>query len=84
MKKLYSWDEINCEIVEMTASEMRAANEQTGWEFGKRYKNGVRLDNGGHFHIALSVRAESKGEASAKFEIDPTYRNMMLENGDSK
>jgi hypothetical protein len=47
MKKLYSWDEINCEIVEMTASEMRAANEQTGWEFGKRYKNGVRLDNGG-------------------------------------
>ena len=72
MKKLFAWDELGCELEERDPDELRALNEEGGWEFHHSLPNGVSVLSTDR-HFALEVYAESKEEAHAKMMEFGTY-----------
>jgi len=68
--KTYGWDEIVCEIYEITEAD-------PGWELRITYPNGVKEFRSDRNHLALECEAPDKEAAHAKFLEIPEYQEWM-------
>lgn len=79
MSKLFAWDEIGDELEERDADELRALNEEGGWQYQETLPNGVAVLSTDR-HYALEVHAATKEEAHQKMMAFDYYERWHKED----